>query len=50
MLTEAGQGTRITFESNFVDFPGKFVEHCHIVAHEDLGMMSAVEVVRRPAG
>jgi FtsP/CotA-like multicopper oxidase with cupredoxin domain len=23
---------------------GKFVFHCHIVAHEDLGMMQTVEV------
>jgi FtsP/CotA-like multicopper oxidase with cupredoxin domain len=35
----------ITFESNFIDFTGKFVEHCHVVAHEDLGMMSSIEVV-----
>jgi FtsP/CotA-like multicopper oxidase with cupredoxin domain len=38
-------GDSITFESNFLDYAGKFVEHCHVVAHEDLGMMSAVEVV-----
>ncbi len=43
-------GDSLTFESNFVDFAGKFAEHCHMVSHEDLGMMSAVEVVRRPAG
>jgi FtsP/CotA-like multicopper oxidase with cupredoxin domain len=35
----------LTFETNFVDFTGRFVEHCHVVAHEDLGMMSVVEVV-----
>lgn len=39
-------GDSLTFESNFVDFTGKFVEHCHVIAHEDLGMMGAVEVVR----
>jgi FtsP/CotA-like multicopper oxidase with cupredoxin domain len=39
-------GDSLTFESNFVDFPGKFVEHCHVLAHEDLGMMASVEVVR----
>jgi FtsP/CotA-like multicopper oxidase with cupredoxin domain len=50
VLTKSA-GDSITFESNFLDFTGKFVEHCHVVAHEDLGMMSAVEVVaRRPAG
>lgn len=35
----------ITFESNFDDFTGKFVEHCHVLSHEDLGMMEALEVV-----
>jgi FtsP/CotA-like multicopper oxidase with cupredoxin domain len=39
-------GDSMTFESNFVDYPGRFVEHCHIVSHEDLGMMSEIEVVR----
>lgn len=38
-------GDTLTFESNFTDFTGKFVEHCHVIAHEDLGMMSSVEVV-----
>jgi FtsP/CotA-like multicopper oxidase with cupredoxin domain len=34
--------------SRFVDFPGIFVQHCHILAHEDVGMMQFVEVC--PAG
>jgi FtsP/CotA-like multicopper oxidase with cupredoxin domain len=38
-------GDSLTFESNFTDFTGKFVEHCHVLTHEDLGMMSAIEVV-----
>lgn len=38
-------GDSLTFESNFVDFTGKFVEHCHVLSHEDLGMMAAIEVV-----
>ncbi len=29
----------------FVDFPGSFVLHCHILAHEDRGMMQLVRVV-----
>ena len=44
MLTKSA-GDSITFESNFVDYPGKFVEHCHVVSHEDLGMMSSIEVI-----
>lgn len=29
----------------FADYTGKFVYHCHILAHEDYGMMATVEVV-----
>jgi len=28
--------------SRFVDFPGEYVIHCHILAHEDRGMMAIV--------
>jgi FtsP/CotA-like multicopper oxidase with cupredoxin domain len=48
VLTKSA-GDTITFESNFVDYAGEFVEHCHVVAHEDLGMMSAIEVVDAPS-
>jgi FtsP/CotA-like multicopper oxidase with cupredoxin domain len=30
--------------SRFVDFTGMYVQHCHILAHEDRGMMQLVEV------
>ena len=33
--------------SRFVDYPGWFVIHCHILAHEDRGMMTVVEVTPR---
>lgn len=32
--------------SRFVDYPGRYVMHCHILIHEDRGMMYSVEVVR----
>lgn len=32
--------------SRFVDYPGLYVMHCHILIHEDRGMMFSVEVVR----
>jgi FtsP/CotA-like multicopper oxidase with cupredoxin domain len=35
----------ITFEVSFLDFTGRFVEHCHVLSHEDLGMMEAIEVI-----
>jgi hypothetical protein len=36
--------------SRFVDFPGVFVQHCHILAHEDIGMMQLIEVYTNPPG
>ncbi len=35
----------IKFHTWFTDFAGKFVDHCHILAHEDRGMMQLIEVV-----
>ncbi len=35
----------IVIRSRFLDFPGKFVYHCHILDHEDRGMMGVVEVI-----
>jgi FtsP/CotA-like multicopper oxidase with cupredoxin domain len=32
--------------SRFVDYPGLYVLHCHILTHEDRGMMFIVEVMR----
>ena len=34
----------ITFRSRFLDFTGKFMLHCHMMNHEDLGMMQVIEV------
>ncbi len=42
-------GGSITFRTRFKDFTGKFVIHCHVLFHEDHGMMAAVEVVPRNA-
>lgn len=39
-------GDSFTFQTNFLDFTGRFVQHCHVLAHEDLGMMEVIEVVR----
>jgi FtsP/CotA-like multicopper oxidase with cupredoxin domain len=39
-------GDSLTIGPNFVDFTGKYVEHCHVLAHEDFGMMASVEVVK----
>jgi FtsP/CotA-like multicopper oxidase with cupredoxin domain len=34
----------IKIRSRFVDFAGQYVLHCHILAHEDRGMMMMVQV------
>jgi FtsP/CotA-like multicopper oxidase with cupredoxin domain len=39
----------VVLRMRFLDFPGKFVYHCHILAHEDAGMMGVVEVVAATA-
>ena len=35
----------LTFRSRFLDFPGKTVLHCHMMNHEELGMMQLIEIV-----
>lgn len=40
-----GSPTSVTFRTRFRDFAGSFVMHCHMLAHEDMGMMQLVEVV-----
>ncbi len=39
-------GDTVNVFTQYLDFTGKFVIHCHILDHEDLGMMEVVEVVR----
>jgi FtsP/CotA-like multicopper oxidase with cupredoxin domain len=36
----------VTFRSRFLDFTGRFVHHCHMMNHEELGMMQVVEVFK----
>ncbi len=43
VLVPVGETVRIRIR--FADFPGKTVYHCHILDHEDLGMMGSVEMV-----
>jgi suppressor of ftsI len=38
---------KIVVRIHFTDFTGEFVYHCHILAHEDRGMMGTVKVERR---
>jgi hypothetical protein len=31
-----------------MDYTGKYMLHCHMMNHEELGMMQVVESIRRP--
>ena len=42
LIVEKGKPERIL--TRYEDFKGKFVLHCHILDHEDQGMMQAVEI------
>ena len=42
LTTRGPRKIRMRYE----DFHGKFVLHCHILNHEDRGMMQAVEIVK----
>ena len=41
-------GGRIVFRTRFDDFVGKWVNHCHVLIHEDNGMMQVVECSKDP--
>jgi FtsP/CotA-like multicopper oxidase with cupredoxin domain len=34
----------MTFRSRFLDYTGRFMLHCHMMNHEEMGMMQVVEV------
>jgi hypothetical protein len=40
----------VNIYTQYLDFIGQFVMHCHILDHEDLGMMEIVEVVGEDTG
>lgn len=42
------RGGRVVFRSRFADYVGMWVNHCHVLMHEDHGMMQAVAAVARP--
>jgi FtsP/CotA-like multicopper oxidase with cupredoxin domain len=51
-LDNAGKQTFVAgyfkMRSRFVDYTGLYVQHCHILAHEDRGMMQLLQVCRDP--
>jgi FtsP/CotA-like multicopper oxidase with cupredoxin domain len=38
------KGGTLTFRSRFLDFTGVYMMHCHMMNHEEMGMMASVEV------
>ena len=42
-------GGRVVFRTRFSDYTGKWIHHCHILMHEDMGMMQEVECVATAA-
>ena len=38
-------GERVLVAAHFTDFLGKYVIHCHMLDHEDHGLMSQFEIV-----
>ncbi len=44
MVLTGSDGDSITLETHLDDFAGRFVQHCHVLSHEDLGMMESVEI------
>jgi Multicopper oxidase len=43
-------GGVVRIRMRFRDFLGAYVYHCHILAHEDAGMMGVVDVTRTGRG
>ena len=42
-------GGRVVFRTRFADYTGLWIHHCHILMHEDMGMMQEVECVASAA-
>ncbi len=43
-IPAVGQGGQVNIRHRFLDYDGLFVLHCHVLNHEDLGMMQLVKV------
>ena len=41
-------GGWVVFRSRFWDYAGEYVNHCHILQHEDNGMMQGIAVILEP--
>jgi FtsP/CotA-like multicopper oxidase with cupredoxin domain len=39
-------GGRVVFRSRFLDYSGVYTVHCHMMNHEETGVMQTVEVCK----
>jgi FtsP/CotA-like multicopper oxidase with cupredoxin domain len=42
----SNKGGKVVFRSRFIDYDGIFMLHCHMMNHEEMGMMQTVEVYK----
>jgi len=42
-------GGRAVFRTRFADYTGSWIHHCHILMHEDMGMMQRIDCGEDPA-
>ncbi len=40
------KGGQVVFRSRFLDYTGIYMVHCHMMNHEEMGMMQTVEVYK----
>jgi hypothetical protein len=40
----------VVLRSRFLDYTGVFMLHCHMMNHEEMGMMQAIEVYKEADG
>jgi len=43
------EGQKVVFRTRYEDFDGLFVQHCHILDHEDSGMMELIQIFPPPS-
>jgi FtsP/CotA-like multicopper oxidase with cupredoxin domain len=46
VMVKQGDANKLVVRTRYEDFDGAFVLHCHILDHEDQGMMEGVEIVK----
>ena len=45
-MPRPAKGGSVVIRSRFLDYTGVFMLHCHMINHEEMGMMQAVEVYK----